>query len=228
MKNSRRLLFLLLIVIVILELIASWTGNHTLEYFVKPLIMVWMAVYFVLFAKKRSNLWMILMAFFFSWLGDILLMFSYKVEVLFYAGVGGFFLSQLSYILVFTRYFESPKKGFVTRKPLILIPYILYLVGIIILLFPGLEGIMRPIIIVYGASLIGMALAVVNLKGKVLKSIFSYIFLGSILFLLSDSMIAIDKFHTELPQARVLIMSTYMAAQFLILMGLANHLEEKG
>ncbi len=226
MKKSKGILILVFVALVIIQMIGSWTENIWLEYLAKPLLLPWMALYFILYSEKSKYKWMVLLAFFFSWTGDVLLMFSGSVEILFYAGVGGFFLAQLSYILVFTKYFNIQEKGFVRRKPLILIPYLLYLAGIIVVLFPGLDGFMRPIIVVYGASLIAMAVTAVNLKGRVSISAFNLIFWGSTLFVMSDSLLAINKFHTDLPNAAVLIMSTYIAAQLLILLGLVKKQEK--
>jgi len=226
MKKSKGILILVFVALVIIQMIGSWTGIIGFEYFAKPFLLPWMALYFLLYSAKGDYKWMVILAFFFSWTGDMLLMFSGSMEILFYAGVGGFFIAQLSYILVFSKYFSNQKKGFVIRKPLVLIPYILYLIGIIVLLFPGLDGFMRPIIVIYGTSLITMAIAAVNLRGKVPSLAFNLIFWGSILFVLSDSMLAINKFHTELPKSGVLIMGTYIAAQLLILLGLVNKQEK--
>ena len=49
---------------------------------------------------------------------------------------------------------------------------------------------------------------------------FKLVFIGSLLFLLSDSMLAFNKFHSEIPLAGFLIMLTYIAAQYLIMRGL--------
>lgn len=46
-----------------------------------------------------------------------------------------------------------------------------------------------------------------------------YTFVGAVLFVVSDSMIAWNKFATEIKNERVLVMSTYILAQFLIVQG---------
>ncbi len=220
MKKLRIPLLIFFVLIVGFELIGCLTENLTLEYVAKPWIMPWIAVYFLLYFQKPSIKWKVILAFFFCWVGDILLMLANVYELLFYAGVGGFLIGHLFYIAIFINHYEFSDKGFVSRKPLVIIPYLLYLAGIIALLFPVMIGIMRPIIIVYGVVLIGMALAAVNRKGRVSKPVFNRIFWGSILFVLSDTLIAVNKFHTEFDYARVLIMSTYIAAQVFILSGL--------
>ncbi|MFO7670340.1 MAG: lysoplasmalogenase [Bacteroidales bacterium] len=219
-KRTSLILHLLLLIIVVVELTGRFTDNISLEYPVKPLIMIWMAVYFLIFSKKKSFTIPVLLAFFFSWVGDILLMLSGRDERFFFAGVGGFFLAQITYIFIFTRYYEEKRKGYLRKNPLIIAPFLLYVGGIYFLLLPGLEGIMKPVILVYAISLMGMSMMALNRRGRVNPSSFRSVFTGSILFLVSDSMIAINKFTTEIPLAGFWIMITYILAQYLIMRGL--------
>jgi len=103
---------------------------------------------------------------------------------------------------------------------MIIILFLLYVGGIYYILLPGLEGIMKPVILVYALSLIGMSMMALNRRGRVNPSSFRFVFIGSILFLLSDSMIAINKFAMEIPLAGFWIMITYILAQYLIMRGL--------
>ncbi|MCK5692372.1 MAG: hypothetical protein KAI08_05970, partial [Bacteroidales bacterium] len=86
-KNASLLLHLIFAVIVIIELTGRLMDNIQMEYFVKPLIMIWMALYFLLYKKKSSFTVPVLVAFFFSWMGDNFLMLSGKNELFFFAGV---------------------------------------------------------------------------------------------------------------------------------------------
>jgi uncharacterized membrane protein YhhN len=190
------------------------------EYFVKPLIMIWIAFYFILFRKKNTFTLPVLVAFFFSWLGDNFLMFSERNELFFFAGVGGFFFAQLTYIYIFSKYKETAGKGYLQRRLWISVFFLAYAAGMLLLLFPGLEGMMKPIISLYALSLISMSMMALNRSGRVGEGSFKLVFAGSLLFLLSDSMIAFDKFHSPVPLAGFLIMITYIAAQYLIMRGL--------
>lgn len=222
MKNRTPvLLHILLGLIVIVELAGRLTGQIALEYPVKPLIMIWMALYFMRFKKKDAFVAPVLVAFFFSWAGDILLMFSGNSELFFFAGVGGFFLAQLAYIYTFVRFSEQGGRGFLQKRPAMALPFLAYAAGIYFILLPGLDGIMKPIILIYALSLIGMSMMALNRLGRVSRPSFLLVFTGSLLFVASDSMIAIDRFYTELPMAGFWIMATYMPAQYLIMRGLA-------
>jgi len=220
------LLHLLFALIVFVELTGRFVDNIHLEYPVKPLIMIWMAVFFLIFRKKKEFTLAVLIAFFFSWLGDNFLMFSGKNELYFFAGVGGFFGAQIAYIYIFSTFKENPGKGLLQRKPVLVLPFIAYVLGIYFILYPGLEGLMKPVILIYALSLIGMSMMALNRKGRVGLSSYRLVFFGSILFLISDSMIALNKFFMEFTLAGFWIMITYIAAQYLIMRGLI--LEEQG
>ena len=221
-KNTSLILHVILILVALAELGGRLLDNINIEYLAKPLIMVWMALYFLLAVQKKTLILPVLLAFFFSWTGDLFLMFSGRDELFFYAGVGGFFCAQLTYIFVFTKYREAEGQGYLQQNPLVGLFFIAYLAGILVLLFPGLEGIMKPVILVYALSLIGMSMMALNRKLRVSHASFLPVFAGSLFFVASDSMIAIDKFHTQIPMAGFWIMLTYISAQYLIMRGLAR------
>ena len=227
MRNRTSLLLhLVFAVIVLIELTGRFVENIHLEYLVKPLIMIWMGAYFLIFKKKKSFTVPVLVAFFFSWVGDNFLMFSGQNELFFFAGVGGFFVAQLTYIYVFATFREQDTKGLIQRKPVLALFFLAYVGGIYVILFPGLEGLMKPIILIYALSLMGMSLMALNRKGRVAHTSYRLVFFGSILFLISDSMIALNKFYMEFTLAGFWIMITYISAQYLIMRGLI--LEEEG
>lgn len=219
-KTTSLILHLLFAVIVIVELTGRFTDNINLEYFVKPLIMIWMAVYFLIFRKKKEFTLAVLVAFFFSWIGDNFLMFMGKDEIYFFAGVGGFFIAQLSYIYIFSKYSEHGGRGYLQRNLIIGFLFIAYVAGIYYLLYPGLEGLMKPIILIYALSLIGMSMMALNRHTRVNHASYLLVFIGSVLFVISDSMIALNKFYVEFSLAGFWIMITYIAAQYLIMRGL--------
>jgi uncharacterized membrane protein YhhN len=221
MRNRTSLLLhLLFFIIVAIELAGRITGNIGLEYPVKPLLMIWVALYYLLFRTKREMTTPVLWAFFFSWVGDIFLMFSHTGEHFFFAGVGGFFLAQLTYIYVFATFSENGARGYLERNLIVGSLFLGYAAGIVYLLYPGLEGVMKPVIMVYALSLIGMSMMALNRKGRVNRASFLLVFIGSVLFVLSDSMIALNRFYTEIPLAGFWIMLTYIAAQYMIMRGL--------
>ncbi len=89
------------LVIVIVELVSRWLESHPLEYASKPLLLIWIAVFYILNSRKEDIRISVLIAFFFSWVGDMFLMIAHTNEVFFYAGVGGFFFAQCFFIYTF-------------------------------------------------------------------------------------------------------------------------------
>ena len=58
-----------------------------------------------------------------------------------------------------------------------------------------------------------------NRKGAITEKSFNWVLWGAILFILSDSLIALNKFTVDIPLSKTWIMATYMGAQYLIVMG---------
>lgn len=222
MKNKVTILHLIFLLIVVLELIGTINGSKWLDYPVKPFILIWITVYFLMMTEPGPYRRTVVLAFFFSWIGDMLLMFGWKSELFFFAGVGGFFLSQVTYIIVFLKYSLHQRKGIIERKPLWGLPFLIYLAGIYLFLYPGLEGIMKPVVALYAISLIGMSAAAFNRMGLTGSKSFWIVFAGAVFFVISDSLLAINKFSSPIPNSGFLVMSTYMLAQYLIMYGLVT------
>jgi len=220
MKTKSTILHLIFLVIVVLELIGTITGSKWLDYPVKPFILIWIAAYFLIMTKSQPYRWLVILAFFFSWAGDLLLMFGWKSDLFFFAGVGGFFLSQVTYIIAFSKFSRSNGKGLLVSKPIWVLPFLIYLFAIYLFLYPKLEGLMKPVVAIYALSLLGMSAAAFNRKGISEDKSFWILFIGSAFFVISDSLLAINKFATPIPNEGFLVMATYMVAQYLIMMGL--------
>jgi len=226
MKKSQILLHVIIIPFVLLELYSRWIENVNLEYIAKPLLMLWIAAYFLLYSKGIKQRITIVLAFFFSWLGDMFLMLANSNEILFYAGVGGFFIAQLLYIYTFL-YVSGDRTaaGYLSARPLMLVPFIVYLAGMLFMLVPDMEGIMIPVIAIYAISLIAMSLAALNRRTRVDRQSYRLVFIGSVFFVVSDSLIAINRFTFYFEKASFIIILTYLTAQYLIMRGLLKEWE---
>ena len=78
-------------------------------------------------------------------------------------------------------------------------------------------------VMAYAIVLLTMGVWAHKRRGATTNSSFRYVSAGVILFVISDSLIAINMFAFDVPGERLLVMSTYMAAQFLIVQGLLKH-----
>src|SRR5215831_3786940 len=94
---------ILFLIILFVNLIAVYSKYETLEFISKLLLVPVLAAYLISqTASFNSNLkpWL-LIALFFSWVGDILLMFEEKKSIFFLLGLGAFFIAQVFYIIFF-------------------------------------------------------------------------------------------------------------------------------
>ncbi len=67
-----------------------------------------------------------------------------------------------------------------------------------------------------------MALLAYGRKGKVNQQSYTWVFIGALFFIASDSFLAIDKFLVTVPYGHFLVMVTYAIAQYLIAEGILN------
>ncbi len=184
----------------------------------KVLIMPPLMIIFILNLKLASNrLHKYMFAgLFFSWIGDVLLEVPGGGEIMFMAGLGGFLISLVLYAVVFL---STPGKSEVFHSRFyLLIPVLLYGLVIGLYLYDHL-GEMRLPVIVYETAMISMLGGAVSRLGKVNRPSYIMVLAGAILFIISDSVLAINKFVNPVIHSTLIIMGTYIAAQWLITIG---------
>jgi uncharacterized membrane protein YhhN len=187
-------------------------------YFTKPAIVTLLVIYFWLqsFHLDNRTRHITLLALIFSLVGDILLMFSDKSPNYFIGGLVAFLLAHLMYISVFLRL-----RNKATSPLSILVVLVIYAIGMFYFLKDGLGEMLFPIL---AYILVILAMVVSAFLRKRLGNINSYnlVFAGAILFMISDSLLALNKFSTPLPFSEISIMLTYASAQYLIVLGILN------
>ena len=183
----------------------------------KPLLMFNLAMYFAS-ATKGYPRWRVyvIAALVFSWAGDVFLISSEW----FIAGLVSFLIAHVFYIIAYQ------KTGAATGelKPLDIVKFLLYGVVLIWLIYPSLGDLLIPVLI-YALVLLGMGVWAHKRRGATSEASFKLVALGAILFAISDGLIAVNKFAWPIPAERILIMSIYMTAQYLIVQGLIQHTE---
>lgn len=200
------------------------------DYIFKPLLMISLGGHFLVnaarfeFKIKIFAVWAIL----FSLFGDTFLMFAGNGPNFFIFGLGSFLVAQIGYIFLFRRLNQvEGLKPYIATKPLWLLLYFAYGGVIYILLFSNLDAVLKIAVFIYMAALLGMSIMAMNRKGIQPQISFNLVFTGSLLFVVSDTLIALNKFLTPIPADRFWVMSTYMAAQFLIVTGILKQLEKQ-
>lgn len=221
----------LFILIIIAEFIAIYNQIYYpwLEFISKPLIVLSL-ILFLLQSTKGIHLpfkkW-ILAALVFSWLGDILLMFSDPKPSFFLYGLVAFLTSHVFYIIAFSK---PAHKALIIplykRHPwTLLIPF-----GYAFYIYAELKsdlGDMSVPVLIYVVVISTMLAVAMNRYGKVCAPSYAWILIGAILFVASDSILAINKFHHSIEYSRYLIMLTYMLAQYSIVRGAKYQIDEQ-
>ena len=102
------------------------------------------------------------------------------------------------------------------------LPIILAGTGLVVILYPVL-GELRVPVIIYALVLIVMVLKSLFRYRRTSARSFILVVTGAVLFMISDSVLAINKFLQPVGGAAYLIMGTYIVAQWLIIQGLIHH-----
>lgn len=215
MKQKATLVFYFIAAAV--NIYAAYTANETLNYYSKPILMPLLLAF--LYNSTKGNVTgktlLLAAALLFSWGGDIALMNPAEYFLL---GVGLFFCAQLCYIWLFKNAVSQP--GRLRLFPLALI--IVYGIFILMQILPHAGNLTIPVSI-YAISLLGMAYFAAYRHKVANNESFQQVLSGAVLFVVSDSLLAYNKFVEPVPNASVWIMATYILAQVLILSGVLVH-----
>jgi uncharacterized membrane protein YhhN len=215
----------LFIGVALAELSAHVFGWSFMNEFTKPLLMPILLVYFRRSFIGPITLPVILAVFalVFSWFGDVALMFVSDQEVYFLVGLGAFAVAQLLYVFSFKQAcIGEASKASVFQHLLKIFPFAVFVVGLLWMLWPELGEFRLPVV-GYAVLIASMAISAVYRGGRTNTESFNQVVMGAILFVLSDTLLAIDKFYAPMENARIWVMSTYILAQWNIINGLLKH-----
>jgi uncharacterized membrane protein YhhN len=155
----------------------------------------------------------------FSWAGDVILELSKVNANMFVAGLLCFLMAHIMY---FTVFITTPGKNSVLSNHLwFLLPVIIYGIALVIYLYGDLAGMKVPVII-YAIVILSMLSGAINRKEKVNRRSYWLVLAGAILFVISDTAIAVNRFSLPFESSGIVIMSTYILAQYLIVTGYIN------
>lgn len=187
------------------------------ETFLKPLLMPLLILFYTI-SRKPFTLYdyKIILALAFSTLGDVLLMPIFNS---FMGGIMGFLVAHIFYISAFSSEKKTKLKNLKLWKKIIFGAGLLCYISLLYLLIPQLSTALLKIAITIYASILLVLLIVSLLRDPINSKSSDYIVLGAFLFLLSDGMIAINKFLIEIPVSALLIMGTYTSAQAFLVIG---------
>lgn len=220
-------IFLYLFILVSVGVLLADVGHADLVYLIcKPAIMIMLGLHYWMMQREEKQVLSrsVVLAIILSCAGDTLLMLQNKNENFFMYGLAAFLVAHIFYMLAYRQHQSSDTSNELQglQKIRYAFPIILSGTGLVVILYSRLGGMKIPVLI-YAIVLTGMVLAALFRFGKTSSSSFALVFGGAILFMISDSLIAINKFLEPLPMAGIWIMVTYIVAQYLIVTGLLKH-----
>jgi len=213
-----RLLTLLFVLNGILTIISGESGLSITAFITKAMIIPLLLIILFINLEHPKDKHHTFMAagLVFSWFGDILLELTGWNENMFLFGLASFMVAQLIYMYVF---FVTPgKNSLAADRKYLLIPPIASGALLIWFLYSDL-GTMRLPVILYALAIMAMVTGAINRIEKVNRESYILVLAGAVLFLISDSTIAVNRFSYEFELSSVIVMTTYILAQYLITVG---------
>lgn len=202
---------------IILALIASISaGNHSNIFAItKCLLMPCLILLLWCNQPGTSNKGLIIAGLFFSWLGDVLLLFD-SSPLFFIGGLASFLITHVLYICYFIN-IKSANKSLLQLQPWIAALVAGYGISFILFLWPYLHEMKWPVML-YTTVICTMLVCSLHVFTKVNRPANGLFICGALLFAVSDSLLAVNKFYKPFAGAGMLIILTYCAAQFLIVL----------
>ena len=201
--------FLLLIA----DIASMYFSEQNWRWLTKPLLIPVLLLWFLLETKSKSSVgkkW-IIFALIFSWAGDVLLMLDHAGSQFFILGLSAFLTAHVFYCLYFNKRAKS--------TPALFRLLVALFAGILLyILYPHLGTMLWPVIL-YTAIISTMLLLAIGAHNSRRTRSTQLMAIGAFFFVISDSFLAINKFHTPFVLSGLAVMSTYGLAQFLIVAG---------
>jgi uncharacterized membrane protein YhhN len=201
--------------------------DPSMRLYSKPLLMpLLMAAYAWETGPQGRSRSIFLSALFFSWVGDVLLMFDGRSPAFFICGLSSFLFAHVLYIAYLTG-IRSNRPSYLKSRPVMLLAVLAYVFELLYILWPKLGG-MRIPVTVY-AIVIGTMLGCALWQYGRLDTRTAWSFIsGAMFFVISDTLLAINRFSHPIPAGGFLVMSTYCLAQFMLVRGSVLHLTGTG
>ncbi len=206
------LLFIIFIIVSTIHILSVKKENEIGKRLTKPLLMP-LLIFIYVISEKNPHAFVIA-ALLAGFLGDVFLMGN---KGFFIAGLLSFLIGHIFYILVFAKSIYPFKLNYIFI--IVALFYISYGIFILNKLRPFLNAMKIPTLL-YLISILGMSFTSLvrinnfNNYGDWLT------FIGSILFVISDTLLAFNIFKAHSKIREVYVMLTYILAQTFIILGL--------
>lgn len=197
--------------------IASEYSWQAFDLFFKPLLMPLLMSWMILETIPSRRPLIILFGLVFSWFGDMLLMFDREYPICFILGLASFLITHILYTIYFFRQKNSKRKNTDFTWALPVFGYAVLLVNY---LYPKLGDLKIPVLVY---ALVISCMLFSTLIFPKISGVKTFLVAGALWFVVSDSLLAVNKFAFELPFASTLIRLSYSLAQFLIIAAIIRY-----
>jgi len=198
MKKTNTLIFILLATMfVATRFIEPFSFSWLMKIF--PMLYL---IRITLTKSNNSSEKVFLVGLLFSTLGDFFL--EYDTINLFIFGLISFLLAHTFYIISFAPLSRLKIK---TRLPIIVF-YVIFGLTIFVFLSKGLGELFIPVLIYMTVLLLMAVSTLVSYKSN------NWLIIGGVSFVISDSLLGMNKFYLPIPYAEILIMISYYFAQY--------------
>ncbi|MBT7242104.1 MAG: lysoplasmalogenase [Flavobacteriaceae bacterium] len=192
----------------LIDFFGIYLDKQMMVNFAKPMLMITLFWYYYSNAKKLNKYFVL--GLFFSFLGDILLLGT--GEMYFVFGLLFFLIAHVFYIIIVLKIIQITKpKEFIIAS----VPFLLLFLVLMNVLYAGLGAIKIPVIIyAITISFFGIVSLILYLQAK--TKISMLLLVGVLTFIASDTILALNLFYKKQSFYPLLIMMTYVLAQYLI------------
>jgi uncharacterized membrane protein YhhN len=214
--NKKALMGLFFLALAV-DLVCIYWKADALRFVTKPLLAIALLGYFFsrLRWKRSPWKWWIAGALGFSWLGDVLLLFEDRAALFFILGLSAFLLAHVCY----SSFFNKVRRREGIKANLVFLSFVaIYYAALMRLLTPRLGSLKLPVW-VYGLVICIMFWLAMHLYILYQHNAGLLMLTGALLFVLSDSALAVNKFYEPVAGAGVMVMLTYGVAQWCITEG---------
>ena len=201
-----KILQIILVIVFAIDLFLIFTNKIELRFFTKPILIPLLILIFItrLKSEKIQLDKLFLAGLVLSFFGDLFLLFQWG----FLPGLGSFLLAHVFYIISFRKKTQNSIWRF---WPIILG---LFATTLLVFLFPYLKEMKIPVII--------YAVVIATMMYNALKTHNRNLIIGALLFLISDTLLSINLFLQPLMILNLLVMITYIAAQWFLVKGMIS------
>lgn len=214
MKNLKPFLWCFGIILIIELVVVSNPEWRPFRIITKPLVVGSILVFFLIQKVDRKTKVLVTTALLFSLIGDFQLIYAGEYESLFLGGLLAFLIAHIMYIIQFSR---TRNKDVGISAPLLVL--LAYAASMLWYLSDSLNDMAIPVA-VYIAVILIMILFAYLRDDSMMDNSYIYVLSGALLFMLSDSIVGITRFKSDIPFSRILVMGIYGIAQLLMVLGI--------